>query len=126
MADEKSKIVTDATGPDTGPVLAQPEADGGTTAPKQEQPAPEVVSPEAKAPEQTAPAQPDKTTDAPKEQKAASVSVFNFSVVLCQEKVQPKHELFLIILLSVPSFLTFFDNSPQIHLAINNHNDYVF
>ena len=90
MADEKSKIVTDATGPDTGPVLAQPEADGGTTAPKQEQPAPEVVSPEAKAPEQTAPAQPDKTTDAPKEQKAASVSVFNFSEIMAEKKAAEK------------------------------------
>ena len=90
MADEKSKIVTDATGPDTGPVPAQPEADGGTTAPKQEQPASEVASPEAKAPEQTAPAQPDKTADAPKEQKAASVSIFNFSEIMAEKKAAEK------------------------------------
>ena len=29
MADEKSKIVTDATGPDAGPAPVQPEAGGG-------------------------------------------------------------------------------------------------
>ena len=28
MADEKSKIVTDATGPDAGPAPVQPEAGG--------------------------------------------------------------------------------------------------
>ena len=27
MADEKAKIVTDATGPSSGPALAQPEVD---------------------------------------------------------------------------------------------------
>lgn len=90
MADEKSKIVTDATGPDAGPVPAQPETGGGTTAPKQEQPAPEVVSPEAKAPEQAAPAQSDKAADAPKEQKAASVSVFNFSEIMAEKKAAEK------------------------------------
>ena len=46
MADEKSKIVTDATGPDAGPAPVQPEAGGGTPAPKQEQTAPEAVSPD--------------------------------------------------------------------------------
>lgn len=35
MADEKSKIVTDATGPDAGPAPVQPETGGGTPAPKQ-------------------------------------------------------------------------------------------
>lgn len=35
MADEKSKIVTDATGPDAGPAPVQPEVGGGTPAPKQ-------------------------------------------------------------------------------------------
>ena len=78
MADEKSKIVTDATGPDAGPATVQPEAGGGAPLPKQEQPATEVVSPDkATAPEQETPAQTEKGADAPKEQKAASVSVFN-------------------------------------------------
>ena len=61
MADEKSKIVTDATGPDAGPAPVQPEAGGGTPAPKQEQPTPEAVFPDkATAPEQAATAQPEK------------------------------------------------------------------
>ena len=78
MADEKSKIVTDATGPDAGPAPVQPEAGGGTPAPQQEQPAPEAVSPDnATAPEQATHAQPEKGADASKEQKAASVSVLN-------------------------------------------------
>ena len=86
MADEKSKIVTDATGPDAGPAPVQPEAGGGAPAPKQEQPAPEAVSPDkAEAPAQEAPAQ-DKAADAPKEQKAASVSVFNFSEIMAEKK----------------------------------------
>lgn len=71
MADEKSKIVTDATGPDAGPAPVQPETGGGTPAPKQEQTAPEAVSPDkAPAPEQAAPAQTEKGADAPKEDKA--------------------------------------------------------
>ena len=91
MADEKSKIVTDATGPDAGPAPVQPEAGGGTPAPKQEQPAPEVVSPDkAPAPEQAAPAQTEKAADAPKEQKAASVSVFNFSEIMAEKKAAEK------------------------------------
>ena len=91
MADEKSKIVTDATGPDAGPAPVQPEAGGGTPAPKQEQPAPEVVSPDkALAPEQAAPAQTEKAADAPKEQKAASVSVFNFSEIMAEKKAAEK------------------------------------
>ena len=91
MADEKSKIVTDATGPDAGPAPVQPEAGGGTPAPKQEQPAPEVVSPDkAPAPEQAAPAQTEKGADAPKEQKAASVSVFNFSEIMAEKKAAEK------------------------------------
>ena len=91
MADEKSKIVTDATGPDAGPAPAQPEAGGGTPAPKQEQPAPEVVSPDkAPAPEQVTPTQPEKGADAPKEQKAASVSVFNFSEIMAEKKAAEK------------------------------------
>lgn len=81
MADEKSRIVTDATGPDAGPAPVQPEAGGGTPAPQQEQPAPEAVSPDnATAPEQATHAQPEKGADASKEQKAASVSVFNFTL----------------------------------------------
>ena len=87
MADEKTKVVTDATGSDAGPAPVQPEAGGGTPAPKQEQPAPEVVSPDkAPAPEQAAPAQTEKDADAPKEQKAASVSVFNFSEIMAEKK----------------------------------------
>lgn len=52
MADEKSKNLTDATGPDTGPALVQ-------------------SAPEAKTAE--------KTAETPNEQKAASVSVYDFS-----------------------------------------------
>ena len=91
MADEKSKIVTDVTGPDAGPAPVQPEVGGGTPAPKQEQPAPESVSPDkATAPEQAATAQPEKGADAPKEQKAASVSVFNFSEIMAEKKAAEK------------------------------------
>ena len=91
MADEKSKIVTDATGPDAGPAPVQPEAGGGAPAPKQEQPAPEAVSPDkAPVPEQAAPAQTEKGADAPKEQKAASVSVFNFSEIMAEKKAAEK------------------------------------
>lgn len=91
MADEKSKIVTDATGPDAGPAPVQPEAGGGTPAPKQEQTAPEAVSPDkATAPEQVTPTQPEKGADAPKEQKAASVSVFNFSEIMAEKKAAEK------------------------------------
>ena len=87
MADEKEKIVTDATGPDAGPAPAQPEAGGGAPSPKQEQPTPEPPAPDkAEAPEQAAPAQQDKAADAPKEQKAASVSVFNFSEIMAEKK----------------------------------------
>ena len=85
MADEQAKIVTDATGPGSGPAPAQPEA--AAQVPKQEQPAPEVPAPDkAEAPEQAAPAQQDKAADAPKEQKAASVSVFNFSEIMAEKK----------------------------------------
>lgn len=91
MANEKSTIVTDATGPDAGPAPVQPEAGGGTPAPKQEQPAPEAVSPDkATAPEQAATAQPENGADAPKEQKAASVSVFNFSEIMAEKKAAEK------------------------------------
>ena len=87
MADEKGKIVTDATGPDAGPAPAQPEAGGGAPSPKQEQPTPEVPAPDkAEAPEQAAPTQQDMAADAPKEQKAASVSVFNFSEIMAEKK----------------------------------------
>ena len=82
MADEKTEIVTDTTGPGAGP--AQPEA--AAQVPKQEQPAPEVPAPDkAEAPAQEAPAQ-DKAADAPKEQKAASVSIFNFSEIMAEKK----------------------------------------
>ena len=84
MADEKAKIVTDATGPGSGPAPAQPEVNAQV--PKQEQSAPEAPSPEkAEVPEQEAPA-PDKAADAHKEQKAASVSVFNFSEIMAEKK----------------------------------------
>ena len=84
MADEKAKIVTDATGPSSGPAPAQPEVDAQVS--KQEQSAPEAPTPDkAEAPAQEAPAQ-DKAADAPKEQKAASVSVFNFSEIMVEKK----------------------------------------
>lgn len=84
MADEKAKIVTDTTGPGAGPAPAQPES--AAQVPKQEQPAPEAPTPDkAEAPAQEAPAQ-DKAADAPKEQKAASVSVFNFSEIMAEKK----------------------------------------
>ena len=76
MADEKAKIVTDATGPGSGPAPAQPEA--AAQVPKQEQPAPEVPAPDkAEAPAQEAPVSQD---------KAASVSVFNFSEIMAEKK----------------------------------------
>ena len=84
MADEKAKIVTDATGPSSGPAPAQPEVDAQVS--KQEQSAPEAPTPDkAEAPAQESPAQ-DKAADAPKEQKAASVSVFNFSEIMAEKK----------------------------------------
>ena len=84
MADEKAKIVTDATEPGSGPAPAQPEA--AAQVPNQEQPAPEVSAPDkAEAPAQEAPASQDKAADAPKE-KAASVSVFNFSEIMAEKK----------------------------------------
>ena len=84
MADEKAKLVTDATGPGSAP--AQPEA-SDAQAPKQEQPVPEAPAPEkSQAPAQEAKAPQDKAADAPKEQKAASVSVFNFSEIMAEKK----------------------------------------
>ena len=84
MADEKVKIVTDATGPGSDPALAQPEVDAQVS--KQEQPAPEAPTPEkAEAPAQEEKAPQDKAADAPKE-KAASVSVFNFSEIMAEKK----------------------------------------
>ena len=78
MADKKAKIVTDATGPGSGPASAQPV--------KQEQPAPEAPTPEkAEAPAQEEKAPQDKAADAPKE-NAASVSVFNFSEIMAEKK----------------------------------------
>ena len=68
MAGEKSKIVADTTGPDAGPAPVQPEAGGGTPAPKQEQPAPsgktekapKAPKPAKGAPEVKAPVQAEK------------------------------------------------------------------
>ena len=78
MADEKAKIVTDATGPGSGPASAQPV--------KQEHPAPEALSPEkVEVPAQEEKAPQDKAADTPKE-KAASVSVFNFSEIMAEKK----------------------------------------
>ena len=78
MADKKAKIVTDATGPGSGPASAQPV--------KQEQPAPEAPTPEkVEVPAQEEKAPQDKAADAPKE-KAASVSVFNFSEIMAEKK----------------------------------------
>ena len=85
MADEKAKIVTDAIGPSSGPAPAQSEVDAQVS--KQEQSAPEAPTPDkAEAPAQEAPAPQDKAADAPKEQKAASVSVFNFSEIMAEKK----------------------------------------
>ena len=85
MADEKAKIVTDATGPSSGPAPAQPET--AAQVPKQEQSAFEVPAQDkAEAPAQEEKAPQDKTADAPKEQKAASVSVFNFSEIMAEKK----------------------------------------
>ena len=84
MADEKAKIVTDATGPSSGPAPAQPEVDAQVS--KQEQSAPEAPTPDkAEAPAQEEKAPQDKAADAPKE-KAASVSVFNFSEIMAEKK----------------------------------------
>lgn len=47
MADEKAKIVTDATGPGSGPAPAQPEVDAQVS--KQEQSAPEAPTPDIAA-----------------------------------------------------------------------------
>jgi ParB family chromosome partitioning protein len=60
MADEKAKIVTDATGPSSGPAPAQPEAAAQVS--KQEQSAPEAPTPDkAEAPAQKeAPSKKDK------------------------------------------------------------------
>ena len=89
MADEKAKIVTDTTGPSSGPAPAQPEVDAQVS--KQEQSAPEAPTPDkAEAPEQAAPTQQDMAADAPKEQKAASVSVFNFSEIMAEKKAAEK------------------------------------
>lgn len=82
MDDEKSKNLTDVIGSDTSPT--PPEVGGGIPTAKQEQPDPEVKTPEqASAPKQTEPIQPGK---APQEQKAASVSVFNFSEIMAEKK----------------------------------------
>ena len=91
MADEKSKNLTGAEVPDVGPAPVQPEAGGGAPTAQQEQTAPEAAGPDkAKAPEQTTPVQPDKAAEAPKEEKAASVSVFNFSEIMAEKKAAEK------------------------------------
>ena len=65
MADEKAKIVTDATGPSSGPAPAQPEAAAQVS--KQEQSAPEAPTPDkAEAPAQKeAPSKKDKAAQKP-------------------------------------------------------------
>ena len=84
MADEKAKIVNDATGPGSGPAPANPK--WTHRFPSRSSPLPRLqprIRP--KLPRRTAPAQ-DKAADAPKEQKAASVSVFNFSEIMAEKK----------------------------------------
>ena len=90
MADEKSKNLTGADGPDTGP--AQPEAGGGSTAPKQEPKTPEAAASEktGKEPGQAAPTQGEKKPEIPKEQKGPSVSVYNFSEIMAGKKAAEK------------------------------------
>ena len=83
MADEKAKIVTDTTGPSSGPAPAQPEVDAQVS--KQEQSAPEAPTPDkaeapaqkeapsknGKAAQKPAPAKkPEKAPKAPKPAKA--------------------------------------------------------
>ena len=64
MADEKAKIVTDATGPGSGPVQTWPEAAAQVS--KQGPYAPEVLTlDKAEALAQEAPASQDKAADAP-------------------------------------------------------------
>ena len=101
MADEKSKNLTD-TEQKTPPVPEQAEAAGGTPAPEQEPPKPEVADPGKdktpeqkqtapdKAPAQKAPDKEEKAADAPKEPKAASVSVFNFAEIMAEKKEAEK------------------------------------
>ena len=95
MADEKSKNLTD-TEQKTPPVPDKTEAAGA--APTPEQPKPEVAAPGKdkapeqeppapdKAPAQKAPDKEEKAADAPKEPKAASVSVFNFAEIMAEKK----------------------------------------
>ena len=101
MADEKSKNLTD-TEQKTPPVPEQAEAAGGTPTPEQKQPKPEVAAPGKdkapeqkqpapdKAPTQKAPDKEEKAADAPKEPKAASVSVFNFAEIMAEKKEAEK------------------------------------
>ena len=103
MADEKSKNLTGADGPDKDP--AQPEA-GGSPAPGKEQKAPEAAAPEkavkepekatpekaAKESEKAAPAKEEKKREIPKEQKAEApnVSFYNFSEIMAGKKEAQK------------------------------------
>ena len=84
MADEKAKIVTDATGSSSGPAPAQPEVDAQV--PSRSSPLPRLQPrirpklPHRRLQHRT------RAADAPKEQKAASVSVFNFSEIMAEKK----------------------------------------
>ncbi len=101
MADEKSKNLTD-TEQKTPLVPEQAEAAGATPTPDKEPPKPEVAAPGKdkapeqkqpapdKAPAQKAPDKEEKATDAPKEPKAASVSVFNFAEIMAEKKEAEK------------------------------------
>ena len=101
MADEKSKNLTD-TEKKTPPVPEQAGAAGAAPTPKQEPPKPEVAAPGKdkapeqeqpapdKAPAQKAPDKEEKAADAPKEPKAASVSVFNFAEIMAEKKEAEK------------------------------------
>lgn len=101
MANEKSKNLTD-TEQKTPSVPEQPEVAGAAPATKQEQPKPEDAAPGKdkapkqkqpapdKAPAQENPAKEEKAADAPKEPKAASVSVFNFAEIMAEKKEAEK------------------------------------
>ena len=101
MADEKSKNLTD-TEQKTPPVPDKAEAAGAAPTPDKEPPKPEVAAPGKdkapeqkppapdKAPTQKAPDKEEKAADAPKEPKAASVSVFNFAEIMAEKKEAEK------------------------------------
>ena len=68
MADEKAKIVTDATGPSSGPAPAQPEVDAQVS--KQEQSAPEAPTPDKAVQKSAQPGKTEKAAPSEKTEKA--------------------------------------------------------